>query len=69
MDVLLGGGVTVSVPGTRYHVLAEVQEIADGMVRVAAGTMRWWVRAADIISVVDPSNFAIMNALDNDYAE
>lgn len=63
-EVLVGCGVTVPIPGTRFRITAEVVEINEdeGRVRIKGKDFDTWASQVYILGVMSPSDFAIYNA-------
>lgn len=63
--VVVGGGVTVPVPGTLYHTTCEVLEVDEHQGRVRAkgiGFEAWFAKEV-IRDAMSPGDFAIQNAI------
>jgi hypothetical protein len=63
--VFVGGGVVVEVPGTRFHVTAEVLEINEEaeIIKVKGEGFEGWILKGQIHDSMSPSTYAVDHAL------
>lgn len=61
----VGGGVAISVSGTRYTVMGEVLELAESSqeLKVKGKGFEGWIPLAQVQNVISPGDFALDNAI------